>query len=550
MPHMSAYEYLYRTNCENPNDIALIYFDVRTSYAQLFRQIEEFAGCLLKYGVKPGEVVTICMPNTPEAIIAFYAVNRIGAVADMLHPLSAGKEIQHSLQVTGSQVLILIDMDFMKVKPFLGETQVRCTIISSASLGMPLHLKMMYHLAQERKYRFQRKGTPGFVFWTDFLQRYRNSDPTFTPGNLEAVAVLFHTGGTTGTPKAAMITNDNFNGSITQIQIDNDIVTRGEKLIAVMPIFHGFGSSNCVHLALCSGVCAVLMPKFSPRLFERTVMKHKINHILGVPTIFEAMLKHDMFRGKDLSFFRYLIAGGDKLQETVEEKFQTYLKAHHAHEPLLKAYGLTEAVAATTRTRRNINPPDSVGIPFIKNTYKVVSVENGKELPYNQIGELWISGPSVMKGYYGDEEATSQVLTVDPDGTRWLHTGDMGYIDEDGMIYFAHRNKRIIISNGYNIYPSEIEKLLASHPAVMKCITVGVPDVRKTEVPVCFVILKKGCSREDVVDELKQMCAHHLSRYAIPAEILLRDHFPTTLMNKTDYRKLAEEYMASKRVNG
>lgn len=548
LPHMSIYEYLYNSNKNDLNNIALNYFGNKMTYNQLFKKIDLCACAFLENGVKKGDIVTICMPNTPETVISFYALNRIGAVANMIHPLSGEKEIENYLNQVDSKLLIMIDIDYPKVSAIINNTKVDKAVIVPTCESMPLYLKAAFKLGVESKYDFKIQYNEKFVEWSKFVKISNKNLKELNNIKLDPndLAVLFHTGGTTGTPKGVMINNDSYNSSISQIQIDNDIVERGDSLLAIMPMFHGFGSSNCVHLALCSGVTAILVPKFDAKNCDKLIKKYKPNHILGVPNLFEAFLNNQKLDKQDLSNLKYLISGGDKLKPSLEKDFDKFLLEHGVKEPLLKAYGLTEAVAATTRTRRDINDVNSVGIPFVKNIYKVVKIGTTEEINYNEVGELCISGPSLMQGYYKNPEATELVLKKHSDGKMWLHTGDLGYINDDGIIFYYQREKRMIITNGYNVYPSNIEEIIEKHPYVKKCAVVGLEHYKKSEVAIANIILNDECKDNDnyeqIIEEIKNLCAKHLPKYSIPYDIVIKQKFPMTLMNKVDYKQLSREY--------
>ncbi len=550
LPHDSVYNLLYEINKDNLDTLAIDYYGTKLTFRCFFEQIEQCANAFKEYGVKKSDIVTICMPNTPEALISFYAINKIGAIANMIHPLSSEKEIEFYLNEVNSRIMLLVDMDFKKVSNIKDNTSLEKVIVVSPANSMPMYLKIGYKLIHESKYDFKVQYDDTYVSWNNFMY----DKPVYSIGKVEAdpldLAVIFHTGGTTGTPKGVKITNDQYNSSITQIQIDNDIVEKGDKLLALMPIFHGFGSSNCVHLALCSQVSIILLAKFDRKNFHNVIKNKKPNHILAVPTIFEAILKDEKLEKVDLQFLKYLISGGDELKTTTENKFKEFSKKHNIKEPLLKAFGLTEAVGATTRTRRDMNEETSVGIPFIKNTYKIVKIGTEEEVSYNEIGELCVNGPSVMQGYYNNEKETNETLKVHSDGKKWLHTGDLGYITSDGIIYYYERLKRMIITNGYNVHPSEIEKLIEKHPLVEKCIVFGVADEDKSEVIVPVIIPKNNeIDFEQLKSEINKLCIANLPRYSLPKEVIIENELPVTLMNKVDVKQLSESYCKMKKYN-
>lgn len=549
LPHDSIYNLLYEVNKDNLDMLAIDYYGTKFTFIKFFEEIDKCANAYKEYGVKKGDIVTLCMPNIPEAIISFYALNKIGAVANMIHPLSSEKEIEFYLNEVNSKIMLVVDMNYKKILNIKDNTALEKVIVVSPSNSMPLFLKAGYKVVYESKYDFKIEYNDTYINWNKFIHNGKVSSIEKVEANPMDLAVIFHTGGTTGTPKGVKITNDQYNSSITQIQIDNDIVDVGDKLLALMPIFHGFGSSNCVHLAFCSRVSIILVPKFDRKNFHKLIKNKKPNHILAVPTIFEAIMNNQKLNKADLSFLKYLIAGGDKLKATTEEEFKKFSLQHNIKEPLLKAFGLTEAVGATTRTRRNMNEENSVGIPFIKNTYKVVEVGTENELPVGELGELCINGPSVMQGYYNNEEETNRVLKVHLDGKLWLHTGDLGYITTDGVVYYGQRQKRMIITNGYNVYPAQIEEMIEKHPSVEKCIVFGVADERKSEAIIVVIVPKNNeINFEQLQSEVKKLCVENLPKYSLPKDILIKTKLPVTLMNKIDVNKLSEDYCKVKRL--
>lgn len=545
LPHMTIYEYLYNVNKDYPNQVAVQYYGTTQTFGEFFRKIDECAKAFLEIGVKKGDIVGICMPNTPETVIAFYALNKIGAVANMIHPLSGAEEIKDFLNETNCKIVVSTDIAYNKMRTIMNHTNIEKNIVTKTSNSMPLYMKIAYKLGVESKFGYKIEYDKTNISWNEFMRLGKLSKKdSYSVGEPKDLAVIFHTGGTTGKSKGVKITNDNFNCSITQSQIDNDIVERGESLLAIMPMFHGFGSSNCVHLALCSGVSIILVPKFDAKNCHKLIRKYKPNHILGVPSLFEAIMNNKKMKGEDLSYLKYLISGGDKLKEKAEKAFAKFLKEHNAKQPLLKAYGLTEAVAATTRTHKDMNDPNCVGIPFVKNNYKIVKSGTTEEVGYGIIGEICINGPSVMEGYYNNIEETNLVLKSHDDGKLWLHTGDLGYIDEKGNIFFDQREKRLIITNGYNVYPSQIEELIEGLPFVKKCIVIGGKHDKKSEVPIVYITLEKNCKLDDAVitERIRKICELNLPKYALPYEVFIKDKLPMTLMNKVNFISLEKEY--------
>ena len=537
------YEYLKSCVGQDTDYIALNYFGYRMSYNELFEKIEQASKSLRSMGVKQGDVVTVCMPNTPEAVIAFYACNNIGAVVDMIHPLSAPAEIKYYLNQSKSKILFLIDVDYEKVKDILGDTSVIKTIIISAADSMPLLTSIGYQVTRGYKIKKPSFINSEFYTWSDFMVKGLTYNKPYT-NNMKSkdMAVILHSGGTTGTPKGIMISNFNFNAEAQQDGVNVYNVRPKDKIMTILPIFHGFGLCVCLHCPLCIKVETILVPEFDGKRFHRMMKNDRPNVIAGVPTLWEAMLDNKKFDDVDLSSLKYVISGGDYLTIPMEERMNNFLRSHGASISISKGYGMTESVAATAYTFDGTNEPGSIGIPMIGNKFCICNPDTGEVLPYGMEGEICVNGPTVMMGYLNNEEETKKVLKKHDDGKIWLHTGDIGYISPDGIIYFTQRLKRMIVSSGFNIYPSMIEEVIEKHPKVKKCCVIGVPHQYKMHVAKAFIILEDNeVSHYKMKKELKELCKANLAIYSVPKEFEFRDSFPQTLYKKIDFKELEND---------
>ena len=538
IPELTIYEYLYKKNQDNMHKLAIYYFGTEIKFKQFFEEIEKCAKSYIKSGIKKDDVVTICMPNTPEGVIAFYAANKIGAIANMIHPLSAEHEILDYLNETDSKIIIALNGCYNKIKNIEKYTKLEKIVFVSPADSMPSITKIGYKLTLG-------KNDPKIIEdnkinnWKKFIES--GKDVTYVEQSTyskDKLAVLLHTGGTTGKSKAAMLTNENFNASVEQLRVTIPSYKKGDSLLAVTPIFHGFGLANCVHTALCVGMSVTLLPQFKLKNFIKTMLKTKANLILGVPTLWSALIKSDLLKGKDLSFLKVLISGGDTLDASLEVQINEFLKSHNAPNKIYKGYGMTEALAAISFSTDNSNVESTIGIPLPYNQVKVVDINTKKELGYGEEGEFCIKGPTNMKGYYKNIEETNKVIQ---DG--YLHTGDLGYLDRKGRLHYTQRLKRLIVSSGYNIYPSQIEAVIKKHNLVENCIVVGVPHPYKVNVPKAYVVIKKGYETQKVKlkKELDDLCKVNLLKMSIPKEIEFISELPKTNMGKVDYRSLEEE---------
>lgn len=539
----SIYNYLKDEVGKDLDYYALNYFGTRITYDEMFRKIDSIAASLKYYGIKEKDVVTICLPNTPEAVETFYATNKIGAVADMVHPLSASTELEIYLNESKSKVLVLYDANYTKYKDVIERTNVEKVVIVSVSESMPKSLSLGYKLTKGLKIQ-KPKYEGKYVSWQTFLLRGLMIDKTTLsyPVKSKDLALILHSGGTTGVPKGIMISNYNFNAEILQDGVNVINVRPKDKIMTILPVFHGFGLGVCVHCPLCLRVEVILIPEFDAKRFHKIIMKYKPNIIAGVPTLWEAMLSNPRFNNVNLKDLKYVISGGDTLPLAMEKNMNDFLRTHGASISISKGYGMTESVAATAYTFDGTNEPGSIGIPMVGNKFCICEPETTKELPLGEEGEICVCGPTVMMGYLNNKEETDKVLRKHKDGNIWLHTGDIGYIALNGVIYFTQRLKRVIISSGFNIYPSSIEEVIQKHPDVKRCCVIGVPHPYKMNVAKVFVELKEGVTPSSkITTQLKKLCKENLALYSQPADYEYRDTLPKTLYNKLDYKLLEKE---------
>ena len=536
----SIYNYLVNSVGDDLDYVALNYFGNKINYTEFFTNIDITAKALCNYGIKKDDIVTICLPNMPEAIYAFYACNKIGAVADMVHPLSSPEQLRFYLEENKSKFLFLVDFNYSRFKDVIKDSNVRKTILVSPKNSMPLLLSIGYTITRDIKNIKPSKKNNKYINWKDFQLRGVFNEKNYS-ANVDSkdIAVILHSGGTTGTSKAVMISNYNFNAMAMQSGV-NVIETRPrDKILTILPIFHGFGLAICVHTPLCLKVETILMPEYDPKRFYKIWKEDKPNIILGVPTLWEGMMNNNKFDDVDMSQLKYIISGGDFLTIANENKINKFLKAHGAKVKICKGYGMTESVAATAYTFPGTNEPGSVGIPMTGNSYKICDLETGKELPTGKEGEICVNGPTLMTGYLNNPKETKMMLRKHDDGKTWLHTGDIGYISEKGIIFYTQRLKRMLIVSGFNVYPSMIEDVLEQHKAVKQACVIGKKDAYKMQVPKAFLVLEEGYQNTPKLRrELKQLCKEKLAVYSVPKEFEVRDELPKTLYNKIDYKKL------------
>lgn len=542
VPNISVYEKLKESSKEHMNAIALNYFGKTTTYAKFLEEVDTCARALKSQGIREGDVITLCMANTPEAIISFYAINKIGAISNIIHPLSASEEIKRSVIATNSICMIAINMSYEKIKEVIEDTKVYKLIIVSASDSMPTILGIGYYLTQGRKINVPKRNEEN-LYWKDFMAKgNRYTGRVLIKTTKDQPAVILHSGGTTGTPKNIILTNGNINTVACQAPIIFPRIGLGDKLLAILPIFHCFGLVVCIHTPLVLGATAVLIPQFDAKRFDKLLKTYKPTIVVGVPTLFEALLTNKHMDNMDLSFVKYIISGGDTLTPAKNDVINTFFKKHSCRAHVIQGYGMTETTGAVTASVLEADKLGSVGIPFPGNKVKIIDKDTREELGFGETGEILISGPSVMVGYLDNEKETNEVLEKDDKGEIWVHTGDLGYLDEDGCLFFVQRLKRMLIVSGYNVYPSHIEDVLLKHEYVSSCGVIGIPHPYKVQVPKAFIVLKSGIKPTTRVKrEIFEYCQKNLAKYMIPKEFDYRESLPKTMIGKINYRELENE---------
>ena len=541
----SMYEAVEAISKKYPDSIAFTFMGRNTTYRRLIFEVNRCAKSLRTIGVRKGDKVTIAMPNCPQAIFMFYAVNLIGAVANMIHPLSAEKEIEHYLNFSESVTAITLDQFYDKFERIRANTCVVNIIIASVKDELSRPVRAGYMLTEGRKVQKIPSDAP-VIRWNEFMRLGRHCFYNYKEKvDKDDVAVILYSGGTTGTTKGIMLTNLNFNALGQQVLAANPMFRPGDKMLAAMPLFHGFGLGVCIHTMLSQGGRCILVPRFTAKSYAKLITKFKCNFIAGVPTLYEALLRLPSMEKADLSSLKGVFSGGDSLSIELRKKFNKFLKDHNASIKVREGYGTTETVTACCLTPEHKEKDGSIGIPFPDIYIKIVKPGTDEELPYGEEGEILLAGTTVMKGYMNNPEETAQTLRTHADGLTWVYTGDLGVMDEEGYIYFRGRAKRMIISSGYNIYPAQLENILDAHEKVQMSCVIGIPDPYRMQAVKAFITLKPGVEpSEETRQEIMAYCRKHVAKYSMPKEIEFRTELPKTLVGKVAYRILEEEEMA------
>ena len=548
-PHKTMYEMIASAAKRKPDHVAYIFMGKKTTYPEFMKRIDAAAKGLYKMGIRKGDKVTICMANTPQALDCFYALNRIGAIPNMIHPLSAAQEIAFYLNFSRSKAILTLDQFYEKVASIQPQLENPTKIlIAKVADELPIPLNVLYPMTKAAR-AVKKLPKTGCTLWYDMVRAGKNVKLPPISNRYDECGAILYSGGTTGTTKGIMLSNLNFNAlglqTIAASGFTMDEIS-DMKMLSVMPVFHGFGLGIGIHTALIAGGTCILIPQFNVKIYAETLVKQKPNLIPGVPTLFEALLRAENLEGADLSFLKGIFSGGDSLSPELKRKVDAFLKDHGCTEQIREGYGTTECVTASCLTPKDYARQGSIGVPFPDTFYKIVEPGTTNEVEANIEGEICISGPTVMLGYMDNPEETKQTLRRHYDGRIWLHTGDLGHMDQDGFVYFRQRIKRMIITSGYNVYPSQLENIIDGHEKVLLSCVIGVKDPYRVQKVKAYVVPMPGVEpTEELKKEILDYCSGRIAKYAMPREIEFRKELPKTLVGKVAYRVLEEEANAA-----
>lgn len=550
-PDFSISDALFESARKYPQQVALTFQDKDTTYAKLVPQIRQAEKAFRAIGIKEGDVVTVCMPNMPQTVVCLYAINAIGAVASMIHPLSAVHEIAFYLKEAQSKTLISIDQFYNKIRKVRELVQLDKIIIARISDALSFVKSTAYKLIKERKFeKYTEDGT--ILSWKNFMRKASECDidPSVKKTGNDLAVILF-SGGTTGVTKGIKLTNLNFNALALQTGTMCNKPIQGKTMLAAMPMFHGFGLGVCVHTMMFWGGRSYLVPQVSVKGYSKLLKTAQPNYIAGVPTLYEGITRNKEMDNVDLSCLMGVFSGGDSLSIELKKKLDKFLADHGATVRVREGYGTTECVTASCLTPYNKEKEGSIGLPYPDTYYKICKPGTQDEVPFGTDGEICLRGPSVMLGYINHEEENKTTLQKHADGHIWLHTGDMGYMDEDGFIYFKQRIKRMIITSGYNVYPSQIENIIDGMDEVHMSCVIGIPDPYKIQKVKAFVQLAPGIvPSEEIKQKILAYCKDRVAKYAIPYDVEFREQLPKTLVGKIAYTVLEKEEEEKRKAAG
>jgi long-chain acyl-CoA synthetase len=542
-PEVTLYEAVAQTAARVPDAIAWDFLDTTSSYSDFLASINRCAGALASLGLRSGDRMLISMPTSPQGIIAFYAASKLGAVPAMIHPLSAGPEIEHYLDASGARIALTLDAFYRVFSSLKPKVPLETLILARMPDYLSSLKKFGFWLTRGRK--IPRVPVDRRVrWWTDLMSASYPAVPGAKRSTDDPAAILF-SGGTTGVPKGIVLSSRNLIAEGMQAASWGGL-GQGHSILAILPIFHGFGLGVCVNAAFMAGAKSILVPTFDAKRVAKLLKSKRPNLLVGVPTLYDALTRDPSLAEADLACLHAAFSGADTLPRPVKERFERLVADHGGNVKLLEGYGLTEAVTAIMAMPLDEYRERSIGIPFPDMLAKICRVGTTEEADAGEEGEICVSGPAVMLGYLDDAAATDETLRRHSDGRIWLHTGDLGKMDADGFFYFTVRLKRMIKSSGFNVYPSQVEGVLYQHPLVAEACVVGVPDSSQVERVKAYVVLRDPAQASAATGQaLIEHCQRSLIKWSCPREVEFKRELPKTRVGKIDYRALVHEHIAS-----
>lgn len=545
MPKNTIYRHLRECSEGGHDNTALNYFGKKISYGKLLDEADRAAGAFTAAGIKKGDIVAAATVTIPEMVYALYGLNKIGAAPLIIDPRTSAAGAMSFIKETGAKVFIVIDLYYEALKDVLFESGVEKIVVISADTSLPASIRFL----KQFKMPAPRIETSGKVLtWTQFAATGEGVETeTAAYGDNDLAAVTL-TGGTTGAPKGVMLSNDGFNAIAFDFEHCGVSYNRGQRFLNIIPMFSSYGIVSSLHMPLSLGLEVVIIPKFDPEKVGRYVKKYRPEHTLLVPAHYEKLMNsREMANGFDLSFFRTAGSGGDTMNAGLEAKLNSFLESRGCRYPLSQGYGMSEVSSAASCCCNGNFKSLSVGYPLLTTTIGIFAPDSFNELDYGEEGEICISGPSIMLGYLNNKAETDNVIRRHPDGTLWVHSGDIGHMDPDGFVYIKGRIKRMItLFNGHKIFPTHIESVLGHHPMVASCAVVGVNDTAHAQGQLTLAVIEaKEHALEKLTaikNELYEMCRQELEGPAKPYDIIFVESMPHTGMGKIDYIKLAEDY--------
>ena len=541
----SIYNYLEKTVKSYPDGKALYYYGTRFTYKEFLNKVDRCADAFYSLGIRSGEIVSFLSVATPESIFAMYGLNKIGAISNFIDPRMDAQRILDTINLAQSNVLVSLNIALHKVESIYDKLALKNIIVQSATDSLSSLKKIGYKLKKKAP---QTPKWDNLILWKDFISKSKSGVAKKHSFLEDDLAMITYTGGTTGHPKGVMLTNRGLNAMAESFRlsgVDHDI---GDKFLDIMPIFASYGVGCGLHMPIAMKFENILIPDFSVDRIAKLVKKYKPNAMMAVPSFYDRLMSEKIMKKADLSMLKTTGCGGDTMNPGLEERFNTFLRKHGGKYPLSQGYGMSETSSASAACFSNVYKDKSAGIPLLAATVGIFDTETGEELGYNQEGEICVTGDLMMKGYFNDEEETKSVMKKHADGNIWIHSGDLGYLDEDGFLFINGRIKRMIIRfDGHKIYPAILEGVLSQYEKTTLCAVVGIKDPTQNqgELPVGIIKLDNTYTDEEKKSmrrEILKMCHDVCEERGRAADIIFVDEMPYTPMGKIDYKKLAKTY--------
>lgn len=544
LPECTAYNYLKKLNSDRYDQPALHYYGNDITFREFFDRIEATAQAFCSIGIRPGMIVSFVSVATPETIAAIYALNKIGATANMIDPRMDITSISRMIINSESKVLITLDIAFPKIKQIMGIINQDLIITQSAAASLPYIKKVLMTLKTKTDIPYSDK----IIKWSEFIKRGENVVAVEAPYVGDAAVAITYTGGTTGFSKGVVLTNDSVNAVIINFLYCDVVHEDNDRFLGIIPVFSAYGLVCGMHMPLCLRMTLVPIPKFVPTEIGKLVRTFRPNHVISTPVFIELLIGSKEVQNMDLSFLRTLASGGDSMNEGLEAKLNEFRKKHGMKYPLAQGYGMSELSAAASFCVNRIYKPGSVGIPSLTTTVAIINPETGEECKTNEIGEVCVTGPSMMKCYFDAPEETANVMRVHSDGKKWIHSGDWGYIDEDGFVFIVGRIKRMITRfDGHKVFPVNLEGLISARADVHNVCVVAVNDREHSQgqYPIVVVEFMDVLTEEEKAAKCREIfeyCDKEVEERGKPVSVVVIDEIPLTGMGKNDYRTLGKKY--------
>lgn len=550
IPELTAYQYMVSQNEDNLSTKAIMYYGKKISYKNYIDMIDETARRLYNLGVTEGEVVTVMSIANPELEVLFYALNKLGAVINLIDVRSDYKQIEKYLMEVKSSVVVVMDNFLPEFDKCMEDEDIDNIVENVITLSPYNSVLFPFNVLAEKKSRkedstlYSRideiKKKNKYMTWNDLMNVPKYRYPRYPRYKKNMVAALVHTGGTTGVPKTVKLSNENFNAMAIQYKSLNANYNKGDTFLNGIVPFVAYGIVVTIHMPMCLGMTNIIAPILSPKEFTEFMIKYKPNHTITVPTYVEHFVHDRKADSMNWKCLKNLGIGGDYFPEQSEIYVNEFLKNHGSSSIAEKGYGMTENSSTAGVCLVGVNKTNSLGIPLPLNTYGIFERGTDKELKYGEEGEICITGPTAMLGYLDNEEEEGKVIKIHSDGKKWIHSEDVGIIDEDGFLFFKGRYKRLIPHGGFKLYPSYIEGVIMKHPNIDNCCVISIPDKVYGASPEAHVVIKKDSVSElkKLKEELIKLCQDKLPSYSQPEDFIFEEDLPLTSVGKVDYKKV------------